>query len=704
MKKLLLISLGMALVVLYLLAMASANTSRFTGHYNQMLIINIAVLTAMVSLVGYQLWQLRKKLKAGIFGSKLTLRLVMMFALVAVLPGALVYLVSFQFLTKSIDTWFDVKVDTALDRGLSLGQVALDHVRQEQEKNTLVIARQLADKKGDLVSNLYPLQEQTGVHQLGVFTARGTLLAFAGPSSPDNPTPLEINHVRTGPVSTIESDQKLGLFVRVLVPLSNNLLGTDSRILVLQQPVPKQLAEDADALESIRSDYKSLMLSRGSLQTLYTVTLTLSLLLALLSVLALAFFLSDRLSAPLTVLAAGTRAVAQGDYSQRHAVQSRDELGMLTLQFNRMTRQLAEARDSVEHQQLALTATNEYLESLLANLTTGVLAFDVEMHLRSANTGAGNILGVDIQTLQGKALSIWQNEQPLLADFAVKIGTAFKESMAENWQAELVHEGPKGAQTLLLRGSHLPSAEHGFVLVFDDITDLIQAQRQAAWGEVARRLAHEIKNPLTPIQLSAERLQFKLAEKLSGQDVEMLNRSTQTIVNQVAALKNMVEDFKEYARAPKQRFSQLDFHELIQEVLTLYESGNQVKASLPSGPVFVNGDATRLRQVLHNLLQNAQDAVSGVENPEIQVKTLLGTHDIQLTVSDNGAGFPADLMTRIFEPYVTTKAKGTGLGLAIVKKICEEHHGSIQIQNREPNGAQVTIVLPRLQEQPEEAI
>ena len=706
MKKLLIISICMALLVLYLLAMASSNTARFTGHYNQLLLINAAVLTGMSILVGYQLWKLRKKLKAGVFGSKLTLRLVLMFALVAVLPGALVYLVSFQFLTKSIDTWFDVRVDSALDRGLSLGQVALDHVRQEQEKNTLSIARQLTERKGDLLTNIYPLRDETGASQLAVFTARGTLLAFAGSSAPDNPSVLELNQVRSGPVSSIEggTDQDHGLYVRVLVPLKTNLLGNDSRILLLQQPVPKQLAEDADVLENIRRDYKTLTLSRGNLQLLYTVTLTLTLLMALLSVLALAFFLSDRLSAPLTVLAAGTRAVAQGDFSQRHTVQTRDELGMLTLQFNRMTRQLAEARDNVEHQQLALTATNEYLESLLANLTTGVLAFDVEMHLRSANAGAGHILGVDIHTLQGVILKQWPQKHPMLRAFADRVMLGFAEAGLEHWQTEFEHAGPKGNQMLLLRGSRLPSAEHGFVVVFDDITDMMQAQRQAAWGEVARRLAHEIKNPLTPIQLSAERLQLKLSDKLSSQDADMLNRSTQTIVNQVAALKNMVEDFKEYARAPKQRLQALELHDLIKEVLTLYESSNMVTVVLDPQVALVNGDPTRLRQVLHNLLQNAQDAVSNVPEPQISVTTEVTESEIRLVVADNGSGFPADMLARVFEPYVTTKAKGTGLGLAIVKKICEEHQGSVHIMNRDPQGAAVTLILPRLHEQPEEVI
>lgn len=707
MKFLLIAAAAVAALALYMLALASANTSRLSEHYNQLLILNGLVAGGLVGLVGYQLWQLKGKLRAGVFGSKLTLRLVLMFALVAVLPGALVYLVSFQFLNKSIETWFDVRVDSALDRGLNLGQVALDNVRVEQERIAGQIARQLSGKRSEeLVVELGRLRDQHSVQQVAVYTPRGTLLAFAGSELPSAPTLVELGQVKSGPVSSIDSSTDHSLLVRVLTAFNSKAggIGSDPRLLLLVQPVPRQLAEDADVLDSIRSEYKALSLSRGSLRLIYTVTLTLTLLLALLSVLSLAFFLSDRLSAPLSVLAAGTRAVAQGDFSQRQAVQSRDELGILTLQFNRMTRQLAEARDSVERQQHALAATNEYLESLLANLTAGVLAFDHGLQLRSANGSAERILGIDLSTLVGRRLSDWGEIQPALAAIARQVKQGFQHSDDPAWQAEIEYDGPSGRRMLLARGSLLPSSLHGFVMVFDDVTDLLQAQRQAAWGEVARRLAHEIKNPLTPIQLSAERLQLKLSDKLATPDADMLARSTQTIVNQVAALKNMVEDFKEYARAPKPMLSRLDLNGLVREVLTLYESSGWVDAKLADGPLWVEGDATRLRQVLHNLLQNAQDAVAShdrsddASKPRIEVTTEANEKKINLTVQDNGSGFPADMLGRVFEPYVTTKAKGTGLGLAIVKKICEEHRGGVTVQNREPHGAMVSIELPRLQE------
>ncbi|NLR76570.1 sensor histidine kinase [Leeia aquatica] len=704
MKRLVILAALVTGIMLYLLASAAANGSRLSNHYNLLLLLNGVVAVGLLALVGWQLWDLRKKLKAGVFGSKLTLRLVLMFGLVAVLPGALVYTVSFQFLTRSIETWFDVRVDTALDRGLNLGQVALDHVRQEQERVALSIARQLNEAKdADLLSLLGRLREQQDIAQLGIFTSRGSLLAYAGSESPAQPAQNELLQARSGPWSVVENaaENEHELKVRVLVALKPGGLGGDGRMLLLQQPVSRQLADDAEVLENIRRDYKTLALSRGNLQLIYSVTLTLSLLLILLLVMALAFYLSSRLSAPLSVLAAGTRAVAQGDFSQRQTVLSKDELGVLTLQFNRMTRQLAEARDSVEQQQQALAAANEYLASLLANLTAGVLAFDAGFGLRSSNAGADAILGVPMHELQGTALAAWGRRMPQLAEFAQRVVEGFNGVGQDSWHAQLELVGPRGSQVLLLRGSRMPGAGHGFVLVFDDITDLMQAQRQAAWGEVARRLAHEIKNPLTPIQLSAERLQHKLSDKLAQPDADMLARSTQTIVNQVAALKNMVEDFKEYARAPKTVLQMLDLNALVREVLTLYESSGWVQARLCDRAVLVMGDATRLRQVLHNLLQNAQDAVSGAEAPCIEVRLQGAETSATLVVQDNGAGFPPDMLARVFEPYVTTKAKGTGLGLAIVKKICEEHHGSVSIQNREPQGASVTLVLPRVTTPPE---
>ena len=277
---------------------------------------------------------------------------------------------------------------------------------------------------------------------------------------------------------------------------------------------------------------------------------------------------------------------------------------------------------------------------------------------------------------------------------------AFGETGSGEWQRQIERLSRNGNQILLMRGTRLPEGgEAGYVVVFDDISHLLQAERQAAWGEVARRLAHEIKNPLTPIQLSAERLQHKLSEKLDEEDAQLLSRATQTIVSQVSAMKNMVSDFANYARGPALKLSHLDLHKLISEVLGLYETNAiSIVLKLNASRSVVNGDATRLRQVIHNLLQNAQDALHGVEQPQITLHTETQNEEILLWVEDNGAGFPASVLMRAFEPYMTTKAKGTGLGLAIVKKIVEEHGGHISIENNTSGGGRVSIILPLVEE------
>jgi nitrogen fixation/metabolism regulation signal transduction histidine kinase len=424
--------------------------------------------------------------------------------------------------------------------------------------------------------------------------------------------------------------------------------------------------------------------------------LTLTLLLALLTALSLAVVLSERLSAPLSFLVEGTRAVAQGDFSQREAVAGSDELGLLTQSFNAMRQQLAEARATAERNQAQLTDAHTYVQSILANLSAGVLAFDEALRLRSFNHSACAILDTDFAQLSGIELERWHERIPVLKELAIDVETAFRSKSGNEWAKQIERAGKSGNQMLLLRGTRLPAGSGtGFVVVFDDITHVLQSQRDAAWTEVARRLAHEIKNPLTPIQLSAERLEHKLASKLGLADADMLKRSTQTIVNQVGALKNMVEAFRQYARMPEPTRQELDFNDLVREVLMLYESlAGRLQVELAPDLPRIIGDPAQLRQVIHNLLQNAEDALVDAKNPCIVVRTQPQAGGMGMTISDNGSGFPHELMQRVFEPYVTTKPKGTGLGLVIVKKIIEEHGGSVEIANVAPHGARVTLNFP----------
>ena len=701
-KYLLIVCAVVGAVTLYLLATATANTARFAQHYPLLLALNGGLAVCLSLLLAYQLFSLRQRLKARVFGAKLTLRLVLLFALVAILPGALVYGVSVQFVVRSIESWFDVRVEKALEGGLNLGRSSLDSLLKDLTTKADAMAVSLAVlPAGEHVTALNNLREQSGAQEATLFTSQGRVLAFAGTERsrliPDMPTPAALRQLRLQRTFTaVEAVAEKGLYLRVLVPVNAVSLSEEPRVLQLLQPVPRQLALDAETVQTGQREYQELLLARTGLKRLYSLTLTLTLLLALLTALSFGFLLSERMSAPLSFLVEGTRAVAQGDYSQRETVASRDELGVLTQSFNAMRQQLAEARAVGERNQAQLANAHAYLQSVLANLSAGVLAFDEGLQLRSFNRSAGEILDADIAHLSGLALDRWHERAPELEKLAHEIVTAFEGGTAAAWEKQIERTGRNGHQMLLARGTRLPAGSGtGYVVVFDDITHVLQAQRDAAWTEVARRLAHEIKNPLTPIQLSAERMQHKLAPKLGAADAQMLQRSTQTIVNQVSALKSMVDAFREYARMPEPVLQELDLNELLREVLTLYESlGGWIRVELePDLPRFV-GDSAQLRQVIHNLLQNAQDALADSANPSIVVRSERADGALRVTITDNGGGFPEQLMQRAFEPYVTTKPRGTGLGLVIVKKIIEEHGGTVQIGNVAPHGARVTFTLP----------
>lgn len=695
----------LGVVAVFLLASVSANNELFSDYYPVMLAANLAIAGLIAGMVTWQLLRLRRRLREGVFGAKLTLRLVTLFALMAVLPGALIYGVSVQFVSQSIESWFEVRLDSALESGLNLGRSSLDGRLKDLSAKAEAMALSLSSRPAsEQIAALHALREQAAVEEAALYTARGRLITFSGTEkssmAPEGPNTTALRQVRLQKsYGVVESLPERGLYLRVLAPVDVVSLTEDARVLQLLQSVPQQLAQDAEVVQAGYREYQELQLARRGLKRLYGITLTLALLLAVLSSLGLAVLLSNRLSAPLSALVEGTRAVAQGDFSRRAAVASRDELGQLTQSFNSMTLQLAEAQSRVERNQAQLAHAKAYLESVLANLSAGVLTFDTALRLRSANPSANQILGTDCAALVGVALQDWPAREVSFAALSQALAEAFEGASTDTaWQRQVERELRDGTQVLLLRATRFGEAgDGGLIVVFDDVTHLLQAQRDAAWAEVARRLAHEIKNPLTPIQLSAERLQLKLAPKLKSGDAEILGRSTQTIVSQVAALKRMVDAFSQYARNPEPALRPLDLNALVREVLTLYESlGSSLALNLAATLPAVEGDSTQIRQVIHNLLQNAQDALAGVEAPRIEILTALRGSRVELSVTDNGSGFPENLMKRAFEPYVTTKLRGTGLGLSIVRKIVEEHHGEVAIGNVSPRGARVSILLPAL--------
>ncbi|OIR02522.1 sensor protein kinase WalK [mine drainage metagenome] len=692
MKYVVFISATLGAFLLYLLSNASANTAASGEYYTLLVTLNVVLAVFLVVLIGFQLFGLYRKIRGHVMGSRFTLRLLVTFALMAILPGLIVYLVSVNFLTRSIESWFNVKVESALEGGLNLGRTALDIMLADVKEKGESMATNLAFQPSNThFAMLNDLREKSGIQDATLLSLQGRILAVSSSDSssflPELPSLAQLRQARQRIYGSIEPIDGKGLYLRVLAPVTVQDLAGETRILQLLQPVPKSLATTAEAVQDVYQDYQKLSYSRTSLREVFALTLTLVMMLAMLTSVAIAFVLSRRLSAPLTVLAEGTKAIASGDYSIVLPEHGKDELGVLVKSFNSMTRQLAEAIKRADKNRARVEAAHGYLETILAHLSSGVLALNERAELRTFNQAAVAILGVELNSCIGLSLDQMIVRQTALEGFFLAIADNLQSdslqpsSLQKNdMQTQVELTNAQGKQILVVRGTPLPDG--GYVVVFDDATTMIQAQRDAAWGEVARRLAHEIKNPLTPIQLSAERMAHKFHHKLDAADAKILKRSTETIVNQVDAMKKMVNEFSEYARSPAPQLQRLDLNTLIHEVVSFYDLPRiKIELSLAKQACIIKGDSTMLRQVIHNLLQNAQDALATSLVPIISVKTEVLNDMLVLTVQDNGSGFPAEMMSHVFEPYVTTKPHGTGLGLAIVKKIIEEHKGSIKVEN-----------------------
>lgn len=703
---------GLLLVTLLMMNAATQNSALFGNLYALLLVINLFGILLLLVLILRRVYQLVVQYRAGVVGSRLTLRLFFITVMLAVVPVLVVFFFSLQAINRGIDSWFDVKVEKALDDALLLGRTSFDALKQDLVVKTHNMATELSGTSDRLAApTLNLLREQYDLAEISLFTQEGRIIASSGREGlgadslvPDSPDETVRAQIRRG-LSYANLDPIGGgeLQLRVVVPVYPSGVGAPHRVLQVLQPLPTRYAKLGESVQTAYAEYKKFAYLRGPLKFGFTLTLSLVALITILISLWVSIISTRRLMAPIRDLAEGTEAVAEGNYRKRLPVTSDDELGVLIRSFNEMTERIHLAQTEVRRGQREAEIQRTYLETVLTHLSSGVLSFDTRGNLRTYNDTASEILGVVLKPGIGQRIDWLGKEEPRLMPFVDSLGQHLQRSTQE-WQDELVMQDGATRKVMILRGTRLPGlrGRHGgYVVVFDDITAMIQAQRNAAWGEVARRLAHEIKNPLTPIQLSAERIRQKCMDQLGGESWETLDRSTRTIVDQVESLKSMVDDFSNYARPVQMELHPVDFNQLVRDVVDMYrgESNAPVEIelvldeSLPS----IQADSGRLRQVLHNLLRNAHDALRDSSRPRVTISSRLtgqsGSTYLEFAIEDNGPGFPDEIIGRLFEPYVTKKEKGTGLGLAIVKKIIEEHSGSLGAENMD-EGARIWIRLP----------
>ena len=718
-------------VLLFLLMQATNNRELYERYYAGLFGLNVLVAGALLLVLLWMGVRLAVRWKQRKFGSRLLLKLAAIFGLVGLVPGLLIYVVSYQFVARSIETWFDVKVEGALIAGVNLASVTLDTIATDMANNTRAVGQQLAqvpDAAAGLA--LERIRQQLGATDVVLWNGAGVAVASAGTSLlalvPVRPSNQQMRSLRSSlrPQASIEGLDEVAasadrasvdsVHVKTLAMVTNmrpELLG-EQRFLQASIPLPSALVINALAVQDANREYQERALGRQGLQRMYIGTLTLSLFLAVFGAVLLAVLLGNQLARPLLLLAQGVRDVAQGDLTPKTALQTRDELGGLTRSFALMTQQLWDARVAVDKSMEEVTAARTNLQTILDNLTSGVLVLDAQYQVLSINPSATRILRMPMALYTGRTLAqvpgLSSMAQTVQEQFALFFGEQGNGAARERWQQVLeVHAQADGAAqgevandkiTLVLRGAELPQQRR--LLVFDDISEIVSAQRSQAWAEVARRVAHEIKNPLTPIQLSAERLAIKLTDKLAPTEQALLARSVKTIVDQVGAMLRLVNEFRDYARLPAAELHPVDVNALVTELLQLYGEENAqvpVQATLDAELPAIAADAQQLRQVIHNLIQNAQDAtlqqadVQGSPPKPVQLCTqwVEGSKRVRLTISDHGTGFAPHILQRAFEPYVTTKVRGTGLGLAVVKKIADEHGARIDLTNRLEEGVVV---------------
>ncbi len=692
------------------------------NNYVWVLIATVLALVILLWTIAHRLITLLRRVRAEEPGARLAAHWVRNFLMLSLPPALIVYFFSAWFLSSTIDSWFDVQVEAALADSLQLGQEFLD-------TRTLEVRNQLREVSADLSS--LPENEETlrrellsrvrasGPVELSVMETSGTLIATANinaltglPERPDDFALLQTTE--RGEYAAAEPTIDGGLQIRVIQLMPATYPGSSARILQAIYPLPDDITSLAESIEQEYYRYQNVSYLRSSLKQSFLLILSLVLLLTILLAILAALSAARRMVSPLSRLSTATRQVASGDFGREVEASDKDEIGFLVSSFNDMTQALKAASQSAEESRAELQAQGEYLETVLGNLSSGVLTLDDEGTIITANAACREILGLPdsfgAALAEGRPaaqpLESLSNFTPFLDPFVAAIKHQIARGKTE-WQQEIRMERSDAPLVLLMRGSQLPNitlpgevTAHGQVVVFDDVTILNQAQREAAWSEVARRLAHEVKNPLTPIRLAAERLRMKLSNKLEPADSELLDRASNTIVSQVEALRTLVDAFGDYASEPVLSRSAVRLDELINEVVTLYQQGEsqmQFSLQLCPGPDGLAADSGRLRQMLHNLFRNAKEASKG-DPVSIRIKTSVTDEgqrtELQLEVMDDGPGFPQMVLDNPFEPYVTNKPSGSGLGLAICRKIVSEHNGKISLSNPAGGGALISIRFP----------
>lgn len=699
MRRLLTLIAVLGMLALYVLALATGHASKLAQYFWWILTFSASLLGILLTILISQLWKLWLDRRRRVFGSQTALRLAKMFMLVAILPGLFLFGVSAQFISHSINSWFGNETEQALERSLNLSKSALDLALDTSVRKAAAVQVALIGEMSlqqDAKQALGQLSANSDFDQLALYDSK-TLSPAAEYRQPDADKlpPPELTRDILEQVKTTGSARSVANVGHTLYAqgwLALPELHGQHYILFFRQPVQKQVADDVTLIEAARARYAEISYAKQGLQTFFLFTLLMATLLAILLALVIALFFAQRFTAPILSLAAGARSVAQGDYSQQLAVYRNDELGRLTTLFNHMTAELNASHIRQE-------AARHYLECVLSSLTSGVVTLDDQGYLKACNSSAGQILMLDLAACRETSVHEW-HKLGVAEALAAQMLLAILPTVDRDKPVQLTYAAPDESRILLGKATRLPEDNGaGTVLVFDDVTALVQAQKEAAWGEVAQRLAHEIRNPLTPIQLSAERLAWKLDGKLDDKDAVMLERATNTIVNQVAAMKDMVEAFRNYAKAPKLKLERIDLNVLAAELLVLYEGSNcTFEADFSNIEAVVEADAGAMRQVLHNILKNGAEAAAADEQPKVFIQTAVQDEKVALNICNNGKSFSEDMLLHAFDPYVTDKPSGTGLGLPVVKKIIEEHKGRISLANRPEGGACVKITLPLLME------